>query len=638
MLETMRKGAKSWLAKGLVALLIASFAVWGIGDIFSFSLSSAVATVGEEEVTAEQYADALQRQQAMATRQTGRLVSLAEMREYGLDQRVLANLVRDAAYAAELDSLGIAASDEAVATMIREMPEFRRDDQFSDRAYRGLLAEQGMSPREFEDVQRALLGQSVLRGAVSGTTTLPPGAATRIAAHQGEQRSVSVLRLPRSIAADPTAPGPETLSAYFETNAEAFREPERRFGRYLSLSMSAVAAAHEPSDDEIAAAYETRRDDYRQPASAEIDQINFPGMAEAEAAAARLAGGEEFAALAGEQGLSEADVALGRVAPEDLPPAVAEAVFALTEPGIAGPVETALGAAILRVRAITAETVAPLESVRDALASRLSLDAAYRLAPELAGEIEELRASGLGFDEIADRLDAVEGGEIPGWAADNTLTGEAEPPALFFQPDIRAEIAEALDGEERDIVELEDGSFFLVEIDRIEPARLPELDEIRPRVVTAWEEAQRDADLLRRGRAIVEALGRGTGATLASTAAGLGRPVDSFGPFARDTAPATLPATLLPGIFTASPGDALTASDPSDGSAVVVVLDEITALEPTLLEQTAEQLDAAFRTSLARDQGEYFARAMETEHGAVFDPSAIEEVFRLLGAAHAGMQ
>ena len=75
MLHFLRKSVKSLPAKVLIVLLVASFAVWGIGDIFTFSLDSRVAQVGDTEVSAQQFADALSREQSRISRQSGQFVS-----------------------------------------------------------------------------------------------------------------------------------------------------------------------------------------------------------------------------------------------------------------------------------------------------------------------------------------------------------------------------------------------------------------------------------------------------------------------------------------------------------------------------------------------------------------------------------
>ena len=80
MLDLMRRGVKTWVAKILLGLLILSFAVWGIGDIFLGSAHSTVGAVGETEVDADRYARMIRRQQVQMTMQRRQAVSLADMR------------------------------------------------------------------------------------------------------------------------------------------------------------------------------------------------------------------------------------------------------------------------------------------------------------------------------------------------------------------------------------------------------------------------------------------------------------------------------------------------------------------------------------------------------------------------------
>lgn len=50
MLQTMRKAARSWVAGILIGLLVISFAVWGINDVFRGRTQTAVAVVDGREI------------------------------------------------------------------------------------------------------------------------------------------------------------------------------------------------------------------------------------------------------------------------------------------------------------------------------------------------------------------------------------------------------------------------------------------------------------------------------------------------------------------------------------------------------------------------------------------------------------
>lgn len=642
MLHALRRGAKSWVAKTLIALLVLSFAVWGIGDIFSFRGGTAVATAGDEEVTADQFANALSRGQARLSQEAGRAVSYSDMRALGIDRRVLAGLVRDATMRAELARLGIAAPDRAVADEIRQNPAFLGPaGNFSDTAYRLLLAQQRMSPSEFEALTRTLIGQELVTEAVSGTSATAPGLAVRITAWRGETRNLRLLTLGTRLAPDPGEPDDATLAAFHEAEAERFREPERRFGRYLHVDIAALTAAETAalSEDDLRAAYEAERDLHVTEPTRTVDQISYPSLAEAEAAAARLAAGEaDFDALAAEAGQAGEGLTLGVVQPGDLPEGPDEAVFALAEPGVTGAVATPLGGAILRVTGVSDGGAVPFEDLRDEIAARLAAERAEARAPEIANEVEELRAAGKALPEIAAELGgAVTAGEIAGLAADGTLAGGTAASGVLALPEVRAEVLDALDAEERDIIELGDGGYFVAMIDRVEPSHVPPLAEIRGRVEAAWRSEQVLAALEARAAGIAAAIARGTGATLATTAAGMGLSATETGFFLRDTPPESLPDALIVPVFEATPGTVLTARLPDGEGVVLAELIAIEPMAPEAMGQMSAHVERALAQSLQADRVEFFARALETRHAVAYYPQAIESTFSAIsGGAGSG--
>ena len=69
MLNALRKGAGGWLAKILFALLVISFAAWGVGDWTGGFRREKLAEVGGQEITAAEFERAYQNQLNMASNQ-----------------------------------------------------------------------------------------------------------------------------------------------------------------------------------------------------------------------------------------------------------------------------------------------------------------------------------------------------------------------------------------------------------------------------------------------------------------------------------------------------------------------------------------------------------------------------------------
>jgi len=75
-LDTLRKGAARTLGLILVALLVVSFAVWGIADIFTGYGQQTLIRVGDTDITPQDYQRAQQEVLRSMSQQAGRSMSL----------------------------------------------------------------------------------------------------------------------------------------------------------------------------------------------------------------------------------------------------------------------------------------------------------------------------------------------------------------------------------------------------------------------------------------------------------------------------------------------------------------------------------------------------------------------------------
>lgn len=637
MLKFLRNGVKSLPAKILIGLLVASFAVWGIGDVFSFRLDSRVAKVGDTEIPAQRFTDALMREHSRISRQAGQLVSLDMIRSAGIERGIISGLIRDAAFEEELKALGIAAPDEAVAEAIRSNPNFLSSDgTFSTQSYQLLLAQQRFSPAEFEELTRTLLAQQLLTETAEAAIVSPPGAAARIAAYQGENRAATTLALTLDTAPDPGTPDEGALRAFYEANEPMFTEPERRWGEYIHVDAARLRTELTPDEATLRATYEADIGAYSVAESRVIDQIAISDGAEAETAVARLASGDvTFEALADELDLDSTNLSLGEVTRNDLPDVLADVVFDEPEPGIIGPVELPAGFAIIRIREITQGSTTPFEEVRDQIAEQLAIGEALARAPELANQIDELRAEGLTISEIASRVaessSAVIRGAFEGLARDATLAGADTAEGVEASAQFIDEVFTALDSEERDLIETTDGGYLLIWVERIEPTALQTLEQVRERAVAAWQTAERRTVLETQGAELAARLGDDV--SIWDIGAELGLAAVPYEPFSRLNPPPELPAALVEEIFRAEPGRGGSAASDDGNQILIAQVANILQLDPEAMAENSAGIDQALVDSLQSDTSEYFARAVVSRYDAQIEPGVIDEVFRRLGAS-----
>src|SRR3978361_1129179 len=97
----MRKASSNWLGKTIMAavmgVLIVSFGIWGIADIFKGFGQSTLAKIGRTEISAEQFRQTYTDRRQQLGRQFGRPLSPEQARAFGIDRQVLQQTLAEAA-------------------------------------------------------------------------------------------------------------------------------------------------------------------------------------------------------------------------------------------------------------------------------------------------------------------------------------------------------------------------------------------------------------------------------------------------------------------------------------------------------------------------------------------------------------
>lgn len=616
MLELVRKAAKTWVAKIFFGVLVASFAVFGIGDVFSYSLGSAVVTVGDEKVSAERFLSTFNREMRVAGQRFGQPVDVTLARQIGLDQQVLSQLAAEAALDDTIDDLSLSVPDETVAQVVLDDPSFRRDGAFDQEIYRYALAQVGYNIETYEEDVRRRLARNQLTTAIVGGATPPAGAAEALFAHQQQERRIDYIVLTAADHAEtPDAPDEAALRAFHEENAEMFSAPESRDVVYLHVDIDALAEEFEADEDALRALYQNRAAIYDQPERRALYQIVFDDMAAAQAAHDRIVAGEiDFDGLLAERGETRADTSLGDVTKDEIAPATGEAAFALSAPGVTAPVDTGFGGALIEVAAITPREVVPFEDARAELAADLNREAALNAAPARAGEIEDMRAGGARLEEIA------EDAGLP--LKRVTLTRDGGD-GLAGDPAFVAEAFDAVVDEERDLIETDDGSYFVLRVDAINEATLRPFAEARDEVEAAWRADARRAALEARVEAALARVDDGV--LLAVIADEIGVEMRSEGPKTRAAGWLVFGPALIQTLFAEPVGGAAYGAATTAAEAFVIAqVAEIDtpAPDPEALEALKEQLGQM----VGSDALQLYLNAKQEEAGVSVNRELLESL------------
>src|SRR5512139_3692292 len=122
MLRGIHKASRNWLGKAVMGvvmgLLVISFAIWGIGDIFRGASSRSVAKIGNTEISIDMFRQTFNDRVQQLSRQVGRPVSTERARAEGLDRQLLGQMIAEAALDQRTRQLGLNLVDAEVARRI----------------------------------------------------------------------------------------------------------------------------------------------------------------------------------------------------------------------------------------------------------------------------------------------------------------------------------------------------------------------------------------------------------------------------------------------------------------------------------------------------------------------------------------
>lgn len=502
MLNSLREGAKSWVAKVLFFVLVLSFGVWGVtGSMFAPG-GDAVITAGDTEVSTNEFRLAYDRQMALVSQQIGQRITREQARAFGLENQVYAQLLSGALLDEQSRDMGLGLSEDRLAALIAEDPAFRGiDGRFSRENFAIVLQNAGMTQDDYINSREQLAVRTQVIEALSDGFVAPQTLIEAVERHAGETRTVEYVVVDQSVLEPVAEPTEAELAAYFAENREAYAAPEYRRIAYLELTAETLADPASITDEAVDADLEASRARSNSQERRTIDQLLFPDREAAEAALEALSSGTSFEDIAAEQGRSVEDIRLGTFTRAEMTsPAVADAAFAVEdEGGTSEIVDGPFGPVILRVAAIESagDDAEDAAAERERVRQELALAEAAQRVFETYDRIEDARAGGAPLEETAQAEDleavVIDAIDRTGRRPDGEIV--ADIPA---STEVIAQTFEAVEGEEIAPIAIGSDGYVWAEVLGIEPARERELNEVRERVVADWKAEQTSAALMAR--------------------------------------------------------------------------------------------------------------------------------------------
>jgi peptidyl-prolyl cis-trans isomerase D len=624
----MRKASSNWLGKIIMAtvmgVLIISFGVWGIADIFRGFGQSTLAKVGHTEISTEQFRQTYTERLQQIGRQFGRPLTMDQARAFGLDRQVLQQTIAEAALDEEARRLGLGQSDDETMRLIFSDPNFKGvSGAFDPVRFQTVIRQIGFSEQHYVADQRRVSLRRQIAGTISAGLEPPKVLIDALARFQNEQRTMEYLKLDAAQAGTIDPPSPETLAAYFDDHKTQFRAPEYRKISFVAITPEDIGKWSEVSDEDARKVFEQRRDKLGTPERRQVSQIVFPNAEEAMAARNRLASGLSFEDLAKERGLNPSDVDLGLIAKSAIvDPAIADAAFSLQSGEVSQPEPGRFGSALVKIGKIEPGVEPSYESSAANLKKEIASERARSKVAELRDKMEDERGGGASVIEAAQKLgltavtvDAVDrSGRLPsGQPAPNIPRG-LDVVSQSFNSDV---------GVDNDPIQF-NGGYVWYDVLAVTPSRDRNLDEVKDQVEAKWRDDQITSRLRAKATDMVQKLEQG--GKLADEAAQAGLNVETASGFKRDASLPGLPAGAVAAAFRTAKDGAGQAPDPGGNAWIVFRVTDISVPPVDLASDGIKKLKENLQRGLTDEQlGEYITK-LESEIGTNVNQNAFAQV------------
>jgi peptidyl-prolyl cis-trans isomerase D len=625
MLQAIRSKAGSLVVKGLFGVLILTFGIWGIGDIFRNRPSdTTVASIGSVGIDAAVLQTALQPALERLSQNLGTQVDLRQAKQMGIVQEILGQLIDNSLLDQEAQRMQLDVSDAVVRDAITHDPMFRGPGGGFDRnAFNALLAANHMTePQYVERVRHDVARDDILLSITAGASA-PQSIINRLYQYRNEKRVAEIVVLPLAAASDVGQPSEAELSKFYDTHQDMFRAPEYRSFTLARLTPSDLAAKIQIPEEKLKSAYNQRQDEFVLPERRDVQQILAPSEQKAKAVEAALADGKDWAEVAWTIARQDPQtIDLGLLKREELLQQLADVAFRLPLSKPSQPIKSPLGWHILRVVQIVPPTTESFAEVKAKLQADLAHSQAADRLYEIGNHVDDAIAGGATLDEAAAKFGLNK--TIVSAIDDKGLGRDGKTVQLPAAPAEVLKLAFATDeGRTSRVTQIADGAIFVLRMDKIAPPSVRPLTEVKDKAIAAWRAEKRRTLVLKEADALAGEVKPGM--QLSTVVAGKGLKVTISSAFGRQADNAAgVPAVLIGKLFAAKPGGVVTASDET-GSFVA----QLTKIE---VPQIAAEGAAATRTrevtaGIRTDLGDEYTQTLRARFPVEIHRETLDRLF-----------
>jgi len=630
MLKFMRKSARSIFVKALLILLIASFAMWGISDVFkSRGSSSSVATIGQTTISASTFKSELAREVRRVQQTINPNITRKQAISMGVGDMLMSRLVNSAILNAGAQDMRLNISKTAILNEIRNSKSFFNDaGVFDRRVFTQLLSNNGLSEEGYIQYLRQGMERDQILSAIYSGATPPAPLIDALYTFEAEKRVLDVLRINYAQIKNVPTPTGSELTTYHEANAQNFMAPEYRSLSALVLNAADIAKTIDLTHQDLQIAYDERAADFMTPETRVLKQILVSDEITAGRAAQLLTDGKTLIDVANEVKANPAMMNIGTLTRDDvaaLSSKIADAAFSTAKGSHSAPVKSPLGWHVIVVEDIIPGSVQSLADVKETLSANLKMTKALDQLFQLSNQLEDLLGGGKTFEEAASELGVT---LIKAQAVDaQGRTTDGKLATFTFAADIIKEAVKLQAGGESSMTENKDNTaFFVVRVDSVTPSALRPLETVKVAVEMAWDAQKRSeiaATLAQKAQTRLE-----SGEALAKVAKSLGFNSFVTQPFTRNSQglqQGALPVAVIKQAFTLPLGGV--ANAPGTGARTVARITAIQVAQKGIDDPVFKSVKDQATRDLQNDLAKQMTEALQNRFPVRVNQSVLNSIY-----------
>jgi peptidyl-prolyl cis-trans isomerase D len=494
MLDRMRRH-KGWL-KWSLALVVLTFIAFYIpsfinqnGNTLGAAPREVIAEVGGHDLRAGDFQNRYQSQLQAYQQQFGGSINEQLIRQLGIDQQILTQMVDEEVAVIEAEKHKIRVSDDELAEQIFAIPGLQEGGKFIGEArYEALLRAQRppMTKAQFEEGLRRSMLIDKLRGTLTDWIAVSDADVEKEYKQRNEKVKLQVVSLTADKFRDKVTVTDADVAAYFDAHKAEYRVGEQRKVKYLLLDRDQARQKVVVTPQDIERYYNQNIQQFQTPEQIRASHIllKTEGKNEdevrkkAEEVLAKVkAPGADFAKLAKEysedtskdQGGDLGLFGRGRMVPE-----FETAAFAMQPGQVSDLVKSQFGFHIIKVTEHQAAKTTPLAEVRAQLQNQLQSQMADQQITDKARTLADQIKTPADLDKVAKEqgLTVQESG---------FFQREDPVPGLGAAPQVAQAAFRLKDGEASEPINSPRGPVFVAVSGKKDPY-VPKLDEVKDKV------------------------------------------------------------------------------------------------------------------------------------------------------------